>query len=220
MSFAFIPLNQGYQWQAAAALYITGSLALNLTGAFYTAPFPALVRDLPKMIESEQQVLAGTKSPEEHAQLDMIERSKLSNISFMFSGGGSAICIAINIGIAAALGHTTPDQNTKVYSVLIGFFGGIWVISSIPWFIAEQTRPGMKLPDNTNWLTVGPKQVWEAAKNASKLKQTFLYLAGYFLIADVYNTVSHQLNLTYKKLQTKVIPNRAEPSSTLRKTKR
>jgi MFS-type transporter involved in bile tolerance (Atg22 family) len=44
-------------------------------------------------------------------------------------------------------------------------------------------------------LTVGPKQVWEAAKNVARLKQTFLYLASYFLISDVYNTSGTIVNI-------------------------
>jgi len=69
------------------------------------------------------------------------------------------------------------------------------IISSIPWFVIEQHRPGQQLPDNTSWLTVGPKQVWEAARNLPQLKQTFLWLAGYFLIADVYNTSGTIVNI-------------------------
>lgn len=174
---------------------MAANLALNVTGAFYQAPFPALVRDLPKLIESERQVIDGTKSPEEHATLDMLERSKLSNISLMFSAIGSMLCILIALGICYAMGTKTVAENTKVYSVIVGFFGVVWVISSIPWFVLEQHRPGQQLPDNTSWLTVGPKQVWEAARNVAQLKQTFLFLAGYFLIADVYNTSGTIVNI-------------------------
>ena len=37
-------------------------LARNLLQVFYHAAFPAMVRDLPKMIESEKQVLRGEKT--------------------------------------------------------------------------------------------------------------------------------------------------------------
>ena len=194
-SFAFFGLIHPDQWAIATGFWITGYLALNVTGAFYQAPFPMLVRDLPKMIESERMVLEGTRSPEEHARMDMLERSKLSNFSLMFSALGSMLCILIALGICYGIGTSTTAQNTKVYSIIIGFFGAVWIVSSIPWFILEQHRPGQKLPDNTGWLTVGPKQVWEAAKNLPQLKQTFLYLAGYFLIADCYNTSGTIVNI-------------------------
>jgi hypothetical protein len=81
--FGFAGLTRPDQWQAANALYVTGnigesltlhshysaecpdselmSVARNLLQNFYHAAFPAMVRDLPKMIESEQQVLRGEK---------------------------------------------------------------------------------------------------------------------------------------------------------------
>jgi len=66
---------------------------INVANTFYWAAFPGIVRDLPKMIRSEQEVLNGTRryvlshtstrafplivlSPEVHAELDMLERSK------------------------------------------------------------------------------------------------------------------------------------------------
>lgn len=195
VSFAFWGLTEPDQWATVTGMYVTGNIALNVCGAFYQAPFPALVSGLPKMMESERLVVQGLKSPEEHATLDMLERSKLSNFSLMFSAVGSFCCILVAIGIAHAMGTSTAAENTKVYSVITGYFGLVWVISSIPWFLVEQPRPGQKLPDNTNWLTVGPKQVWEAARNAARLKQTFLYLAGYFLIADTYNTSGTIVNI-------------------------
>lgn len=84
--FGFAGLTRPDQWQAANALYVTGNIgsltstpcgsgerrrcrggqtdvdaARNLLQNFYHAAFPAMVRDLPKMIESEQQVLRGEK---------------------------------------------------------------------------------------------------------------------------------------------------------------
>lgn len=55
-------ISKADQWQAAQALYVAGSLAANIATAFYTATFPSLVHNLPKILESEQQVRDGTKS--------------------------------------------------------------------------------------------------------------------------------------------------------------
>lgn len=125
-SLAFFGLTSPSDWAVASGIFVLGNLALNVTGAFYQAPFPMLVRDLPHVVESEREVMEGTKDPKEHAQLDMLERSKLSNISLMFSAVGSMLCILISLGICYAMGTATVAQNTKVYSVIIGFFGCIW----------------------------------------------------------------------------------------------
>ncbi len=76
--FAMCGMKRPSQWQSAQALYVIGSLgkssvrpgypvaliipsATNVVTAFYAATFPGLVRDLPKLIESEKDVKAGTK---------------------------------------------------------------------------------------------------------------------------------------------------------------
>lgn len=57
------------------------------------------------------------------------------------------------------------------------------VLCAIPWFVFEKRRPGLKLPPNTNLLTIGIKQVYVALRECMRLKQTFLYLIFYFLMS-------------------------------------
>lgn len=60
--FALCGINKADQWQAAQALWVVGSLAANIVTAFYQATFPGIVRNLPKLVESEKEVQAGTKT--------------------------------------------------------------------------------------------------------------------------------------------------------------
>lgn len=55
-------LSQASQWQPAQALYVIGSLSANIVTAFYAATFPGLVRDLPRLIQSEKDVQIGAKT--------------------------------------------------------------------------------------------------------------------------------------------------------------
>lgn len=75
--FAMCGISRPGQWESAQALFVVGSLAANVVNAFYAATFPSLVRDLPRVIESEEKVRLGTVSPEEHGKLDSYERSKV-----------------------------------------------------------------------------------------------------------------------------------------------
>lgn len=77
--FAWLGIETPDKWKAATAMYIFGYMGRSsfdgkhtwvsdcirigyaLCFAFYSAAFPGIVRDLPKIIESEQQVLDGTK---------------------------------------------------------------------------------------------------------------------------------------------------------------
>jgi len=59
---------------------------------------------------------------------------------------------------------------------------------AIPWFAIEKKRPGQPLPPNMNFVSVGLWQLYRAAKQVWQLKQSFLYLIGYFLLGDSLNT--------------------------------
>ncbi|KAJ8072859.1 hypothetical protein PM082_016418 [Marasmius tenuissimus] len=82
----------------------------------------------------------------------------------------------------------STENNTKAFSVLIAFSGGVWLLCALPWFFLEKRRPGLQLPPGTTLLTIGFKQTYAAFSECLRLKQTFLYLIFYFLMGDVLNT--------------------------------
>lgn len=43
--------------------------------------------------------------------------------------------------------------------MLLGYFGAITVICTVPFFIVQKHRAGQQLPEGTSWWTVGPKCV-------------------------------------------------------------
>ena len=61
-SFGLIGVKNPSQWIVAEFLVIIGTVANNLTLAFYAAAFPSIVQDLPRVRESEREMLAGEKS--------------------------------------------------------------------------------------------------------------------------------------------------------------
>lgn len=63
-----------------------------------------------------------------------------------------------------------------------------WVILGIWWFIFQQKRPGPEVPNGSNYLTIGFKQIWLALREVRSLPQTFVYFVAYFLLADGLNT--------------------------------
>lgn len=66
---------------------------------------------------------------------------------------------AIAVGISAAVGYETPQQLIYSYRVLMGYFGAITVICTVPFFIVQKHRPGQQLPEGTRWWLVGPMSV-------------------------------------------------------------
>ncbi|KAM3448277.1 hypothetical protein MY3296_007960 [Beauveria thailandica] len=157
--FAMCGINQPGQWQAAQALYVVGSLAANIATAFYTATFPSLVHNLPKVLESEQQVRDGVKSPEEHAELDSYERAKLYNLCNITGSALVVVFYAIAVGISAGIGFDSPRKLIYSYNVLMGYFGALTVICTVPFFLVQKHRPGQQLPKGTSFWSVGFKVI-------------------------------------------------------------
>jgi len=62
-----------------------------------------------------------------HADFESMMRNRISNISFAVCSAGEIIVLAIMIGILKGLksGDST-ENNTKAFSVIIAFSGGVW----------------------------------------------------------------------------------------------
>ncbi|GAB5591281.1 hypothetical protein Unana1_06181 [Umbelopsis nana] len=222
VSFGWLGVETPDKWQIAAALYIIGLIAYQGALTFWTAAFPQLARDLPEMIESEQQVLSGEKSMEEHEILDVMSRNRISNMSFVVCNAGEVIILAIMVGILKAVNSDGGvEQNTMAFSILIAFSAAAWIVCAIPWFVLEKRRPGKDLPPGTNYITIAIKNLWFALKECLKLKQTceqtvvdilswlpfaeqlilaVLYLIFYFLMGDVLNTSVTVLSTIQKRI--------------------
>ena len=72
--------------------------------------------------------------------------------------------------------------------VVVAYATACWVVLAMPWFYFEQPRDSQKVPDGMNIITVGIKQAIIAAREVYKLRQTLLYLVGYWIAFDVMNT--------------------------------
>ncbi|ORY26764.1 putative autophagy protein [Naematelia encephala] len=182
--FGMIGIKEKSQWAIANGIWIVGSLSLNIAQAFYQATFPSLVRDLPKMIRSEQDVMAGLKTPEEHAELDSYEKAKLFNLCNIYGSASAVVWFGIAIGISHAIGYATESALIRAYRVLMAYYTPIIVACTLPFFLVMKWRPGQQVPEGVPLWQVGPRQVWYAAKCAAQLKQCLLYLAAYFFLFE------------------------------------
>ena len=93
--------------------------------------------------------------PEEHEKLDSYERSKLNNVLNYTGSSVQVVAFSVAVGIAAAVGYNTDAQLIHSYQILMGFFGAVCVIVTIPYFIAQNRRPGQQLPTGVKWWNVG-----------------------------------------------------------------
>jgi hypothetical protein len=75
---------------------------------------------------------------------------------------GSALVVtfyAVAVGIAAGVGFATQTQLITSYRVLMGYFGALTVLCTVPFFIVNKHRPGQQLPQGTKIWVAGPKSV-------------------------------------------------------------
>ncbi|KAL5522451.1 hypothetical protein ACEPAG_8467 [Sanghuangporus baumii] len=189
VSFAWLGVEDASKWKAGVALYILGLITYQGALTFWTAAFPGLARDLPEVRASAKEVQTGDKSPEEHAKFESLQRNRISNVAFAIGSTGEMLILAVMVGILKALkSDESTESNTRAFSVLIAFSGGVWLLCALPWFLFEKRRPGLSLPPGTSLLTIGFRQTYVALRECMKLKQTFLYLIFYFVMGDVLNT--------------------------------
>ena len=99
---------------------------------------PSLVRDLPKVIQSENEVRQGVRSPDEHAKLDQYERAQLYNMCNITGSALVVLTYAISIGISQAVGFGSPTTLIHSYNVLLGYFGAVTVICTLPFLILQK----------------------------------------------------------------------------------
>ena len=70
-------------------------------------------------------------SAQEHADMESMERNRISNVSFAVCSAGEIIILAIMVGILKGLkSDASVENNTKAFSVLIAFSGGVWCMCS------------------------------------------------------------------------------------------
>ncbi|SPO23701.1 related to AUT4 - breakdown of autophagic vesicles inside the vacuole [Ustilago trichophora] len=62
VSFAWLGVTQPDQWQIAIGLYMIGIISYQLCLSYWTAAFPGLARDLPRMREARQKLIEDSAS--------------------------------------------------------------------------------------------------------------------------------------------------------------
>ncbi|KAI3327670.1 MFS general substrate transporter [Xylariaceae sp. AK1471] len=189
IGFAWLGVHDPSKWEAGVGLYIIGLICYQLTLTYWTAAFPSLARNTPHLREAARAYAEGEISHADYDRQDEMERSRLSNIAFCIQSVGEVVILAIIVGILFGVNvNASTEANNWGLSVLIAFATAVWLVLSIPWFLTEKKRPGLKIPPGKNIISVGFWQLKEALLKIWHLKQSLIYLVGYFLLGDSLNT--------------------------------
>lgn len=103
-------------------------------------------------------------------------------MSFAAGSAGSLVIIAIGIGMFKAMHvNDSAQRNNWGLSAFNAFGAAAELALALPWFILEKRRPGLPCPAGMNIVQAGIWQLYRAAKDIWKLKQSLIYLIGEFI---------------------------------------
>ncbi|KAL8737418.1 MAG: hypothetical protein Q9181_001697 [Wetmoreana brouardii] len=171
VGFGWLGVHTANKWEIAAGMYIVGLIAYQTTLTFWTAAFPCLARNTPQLRAKAEQYSDGAISREDYDYADMIQRSRLANMAFYIQSCGEIVILAVIVGILFAVNVRASEANNNWgLSVLIAFATGVWLLLALP------------------CVTAGFWQIYRATTQIWRLKQSLLYLIGYFLLGDSLNT--------------------------------
>ncbi|KAI4249236.1 MAG: hypothetical protein L6R40_000694 [Gallowayella cf. fulva] len=189
IGFGWLGVHTASKWEVAAGMYIVGLISYQATITFWTAAFPGLARNTTQLRVKAEEYNDGNTTREDYDHADMMQRSRLANMAFYIQSCGEILILAVIVGILFAVNVRASEANNNWgLSVLIAFATGVWLLLAIPWFIVEKRRPGQPIPPNMNIVSAGFWQLYRAITQIWQLKQSLLYLVGYFLLGDSLNT--------------------------------
>ncbi|TEB37124.1 hypothetical protein FA13DRAFT_1880245 [Coprinellus micaceus] len=181
--YASVSLTNASRWLLAMALFMIGFISYGATLVFYAAIFPRLARNTAHTRSLKQRYEVGEISREEFDREESLEKNRISNISTMHSNIGYIATLCLNLTLLLPL-----KDHPMVNNYVLVLVNSYWVLTGIWWFIFQQPRPGPPVPKGESYLTIGWKQIWLACKQYRLLPNTFIYLFGFFLLADGLNT--------------------------------
>ncbi|KAI8675818.1 Autophagy-related protein [Fusarium keratoplasticum] len=188
VGFGWLGVHTPDKWHMGVGLYMVGLIAYQTTLTFWTAAFPAIARNTAEMKAHADDLVAGKISRAEYDYEDSMKRSQLANVAFYVQSVAEIVILAVIVGIMFGLDVNASESNNNWgLSVLIAFASGVWLLVSLPWFFLEKRRPGQD-PGDRNIVLAGLSQLFYAMRQIWRLKQSLLYLVGYFLLGDSLNT--------------------------------
>ncbi|CEJ04281.1 hypothetical protein RMCBS344292_18248 [Rhizopus microsporus] len=180
--------DDGSHWPLMMAVMIIGLIAYGATLVFYAAVFPILSDNLPAVREKGED-------PEKW-------RNHVSTISTTWSNVGFVIVSGILAGVSFVQYNGNDLGDAPMYN-FIGtvFCAGFLALNAIPYFITmPKGRKGPPLPPNSHYLTLGWTSIFEALKEAKKLRYLFMYLIAYFMFSDGVSTISQMQGIIQGQL--------------------
>ncbi|GAA5801339.1 autophagy-related protein 22-like protein [Helicostylum pulchrum] len=199
--------DDGTNWNIMMGIMVIALISYGTTLVFYSAAFPNLSDNLPVV---RQAMSDPTLSFEEKDAVKEKWRNHVSAVSTTFSNIGFLITSGVLSGVSFlpwqnyAFAEGVPPMlgNAPLYNYIgTVVCAGFWVLNAVPYFIfTPRGRKGPSLPSHANYFTVGWKSIFEALREAKKLRYLFLYIFAYFMFSDAVSTINQMTSIIQGEL--------------------
>ncbi|TPX67810.1 hypothetical protein CcCBS67573_g07395 [Chytriomyces confervae] len=207
VAILFPVVTRADQYWLAALLFIVMNVFAGGAWVFLYAYLPILARSHVDYLTAAQATTASSDSL--HRTLDLVA-NRISTHSFVWMYSGTLFTL---IFINAILALYIPASNLPAsYSAHVAvLFAGVILMAGVFYaFRFMRDRPGPPFPKGSSAITYSFKRgeyflnflirirgltgfsaiaVWAALSNGRQLKHLFLFLLGWFMVSDAYNTL-------------------------------
>lgn len=179
VGFSWLGIHRSEHWRLAVDVYIIGLIAFQTSLTYFCAAFPGLARNTPTLRKKAEELTTGVIDRQEYDDADSMMRNRISNTSLWVSGIGGTLATAVILVILYSNGvANSTESNSWGLSLALAFGSLVWLVFAIPWFFLEKRRPGQPIPIGYNIITAGLWQLYRAATQIWRLKQSLGYLLG------------------------------------------
>ncbi|KAI7851383.1 autophagy-related protein 22-like protein [Circinella umbellata] len=187
--------DDGSHWGIMMAIFIIALISYGTTLVFYGAAFPTLSDNLPVVRKARSSNQLSFKEIE-----NVIEkwRNHVSAISTTWSNIGFLILTAVLAGPGyIAWNPQSMLGDAPIYNFICTVVaGGFWILNAIPYFVFQpRGRQGLPLPPGESHLTIGWKSIFQALREAKKLRYLFMYIFSYFMFSDAVSTIGTMMTI-------------------------
>ncbi|KAI9338165.1 autophagy-related protein 22-like protein [Obelidium mucronatum] len=160
-------------------------------GSSTTLTLPPLARNHPDFI----RLLAPELNTPHDALVTKLDAvtNDISSTSFVWNYSGIIAALVLS-GVVATLFKAPPESSLPAnYGFQIGLsLGGIlWLVGIAFAWKHLRARPGPDFPRGAHIATYSTKKVYSALKKCRKLGNLFLFLLGWFMYSDAFNTLTN-----------------------------
>ncbi|KAJ3396881.1 Autophagy protein 22 [Chytriomyces hyalinus] len=186
VAMLFPTVTRTDQFWLAAVYFIIMNIFASGAWVFLYAFLPILARNHVDYLTAAQNTSISGESL--HFKLDQVT-NRISTHSYIWMYSATILTLIVMVVIFTF--YTPAGGLPASYSVHVGIlFAGVILMVGVGYALRfMRERPGPPFPPGSSAVTYSLKRVGAALSNGRQLKHLFLFLMGWFMVSDAFNTL-------------------------------